>query len=209
MRSQDFIRKCRAYGVQVFTSTVAMKILGKDTKYASLYLSRLVKAKALLRIERGKYCIANSDIYAISSNIVFPSYVSMLSAFRYYSITSQNVVRIDVMTPRRHKPITDINGYSIQFIKTDRKCMFGFHRIRDSGAFMAYIEKALIDAALYGIPKPYIMEAVANAASIKMLDYQRFQDFLSMLGNNADIAWLEDAVKGSMKNAGAIYNGNI
>lgn len=200
MRSYDFLQKCKYYNMSVFTSAEAKKLLDKSTKYTSLYLSRLARANVIQRIERGKYFISDSDIYTTASNIVFPSYISMLSAFKYYNITSQNIVSIDVATLRRHKEIPNINGYSIQFIKFDKEQMFGYYRVKGTGAFIAYVEKALIDAVLYGMPKPYILEAVSNAAKDNILDYKRFKDFSNLSRKKPNLKWLDKAVNDAVNN---------
>lgn len=184
MKASYFLGMLRSSNTPVFTLSYAARIIGKKGKYASLFLSRLAARNELIRIEKGKYCVPEASIYAIASNIAYPSYVSMLSAFRYYNITTQNIVRIDVVSARRHAAISGIKGYGIDFTVVGRNRMFGFYRDRESGAFVAYVEKALIDALLFEkLPLPYIEEALASADAGGIIDYGRLRAFTFRTGS--------------------------
>ena len=55
--------------------------MNKTSKYASKLLS---SNKYVKRVERGKYYITNSnqiDFYEISSNIVYTSYISLITLY--------------------------------------------------------------------------------------------------------------------------------
>ena len=78
----------------------------------------------------------------------------------------------------------ELMGYSIIFNKVPRRMMFGFRRVGEDGAFVAYPEKALIDAMLFGgIPMPYITEAFANAREMRMLDTERLSQYAARIGS--------------------------
>ncbi|MGC9157330.1 MAG: type IV toxin-antitoxin system AbiEi family antitoxin domain-containing protein [Candidatus Micrarchaeia archaeon] len=184
MKASKFVETIGALGA-VFTVKDASRIIGKSEKYASLYLSRLIGSGHVLRIEKGKYCLSNASPYAVASNIVHPSYVSMLAALKYHGLTSQNIYAIDVVTSARHKDI-EAMGYSIIFNKVPRRLMFGFYRNDEDNAFVAYPEKALIDALLIGnIPLPYIEEAFENAEANGRLDKSKLMAYAKATGSKA------------------------
>ena len=176
----------------VFSVAAASRIMGSGGKYTSLYLSRLASQGYIDRIERGKFCLHGASAYAIASNIVHPSYISMLAAFKYYGLTAQNISTIDTVAGRRHKPV-ELMGYSVLFKKAPRKLMFGFYRSSDDGAFIAYFEKALIDALLIGnVPMPYIEEAYRNAKDAHLLNEARLASYAKIAGSRL----LSSSIKG-------------
>ena len=66
---------------KIFTIKDAAKIMNKPSKYASKLLS---SNKYVKRVQRGKYYINNSnqiDFYEIASNIVYPSYISLITLY--------------------------------------------------------------------------------------------------------------------------------
>lgn len=183
MKTAEFIEMLKFYGIPVFTAAEASRIVDKGAKYTSLYLSRIAHSGKIARIEKGKYYITGSSSYAVASNITHPSYASMMSAFKYYGLTTQNISSIDIVSVDRHSSM-ELMGYSIIFNKVPRGMMFGFRRVGEDGAFMAYPEKALIDAMLFGgIPMPYIIEAFANAREMRMLDTERLSQYAARIGS--------------------------
>jgi len=140
----------------IFSVNNAAKIISKSNKYTSLFLS---KCKGLEHIERGHYALKNADIYQIASNIITPSYLSIISAFRYYNAITQIPRIVYVIASKQHKTIR-FNGYLIKFIKLKRNLVFGYNRI--DGAFIAEIEKSIVDALYLNIDFNYIKEAYEN-----------------------------------------------
>ncbi len=185
MKASKFVEYLQSSGMTVFSVAEASRIIGKSRKYASLYLSRLAGQGYIDRIEKGKFCLHGASIYAVASNIKHPSYISMLAAFKYYGLTSQNISTIDVISGSRHKPIEWMEYY-VSFRKVPRKLIFGFYRSNEDGAFIAYFEKALIDSLLIGnIPLPYIEEAYRNAKDQNMIDDARLASFIKISGSKS------------------------
>ncbi len=156
MRGLEIAEILQNYNKSVFTLKDIAKITGKPRKYLSLLLS---KNKMFKRIERGKYCLKEASIYVIASNIIYPSYVSLLSALRYYNLVTQMPNVVYVVATRQHKVI-NFDGYSIKFIKFSRNRVFGYKN--DDGANVACPEKAIIDSLYEGLDYSYVAEAFKN-----------------------------------------------
>ncbi len=171
MKSIDFIRRVQRSGNPIITTTQAARIMNKDRAYASLFLARLCNKGELEALERGKYYVPGTNAYQIASNVIRPSYISMLSALKYHNITTQNPVQIDVISTVRHSPIKEVGGYRIRFIKFGMDRFFGFYRDRESGIFIAYIEKAIVDSLyMKNVPLAYVEEAIEIAKKSGKLD---------------------------------------
>ena len=145
---QDIIDGLLSRGIHTVSVNELAKLLDKPRNYASL-LAR--KNKRLHRIENGKYALVGADIFEIASNIVNPSYVSLFSAIRYYNLTNQIPISIEVITIRRHR-LLKTEGYTIKFINFKKERFFGYTRIGNT--YIATAEKAIIDS-LYLNTVPY------------------------------------------------------
>ncbi len=197
MKAMDFLASLQGmHGV--FTLMDTERITGKRGKYASLFLGRLCKRGIIRRIERGRYYLPGTPVYAIASSVAQPSYISLLAAFRYHNITTQNVAAIDVMALKRHSPI-GIEGISVHFTVLSRSRFFGFYVDRESGASVAYAEKAIIDALHLGNPPyAYVEEAFVRATEAGIIDPGRMDAFALRMGSDAvteGIARLRNAVR--------------
>ncbi len=146
MKSLEFLQKIRELRKPVFTLSDAAKITGKRREYIKVYLFRLKKRNIIKEIEGGKYTVS-FDPFVVASHLTFPSYISFLSAYSYYQITTQMPKIIYVVS---HKPKKTMNyeNYIIQFIAFSPQHMFGYKR-EESGRnilFIAEKEKAIIDS---------------------------------------------------------------
>jgi len=185
MKSEDLIGALLAKNIPVFTSFDAACIINKNAKYTALFLGRLAGSGKIKRIERGKYYVADTDIYSVASNIICPSYISLFAALRFHGITTQIITTIDVVSLKRHAAISSIEGQKINFIKLDHRRFFGFYRERSTNAFVAYTEKALIDALyLQNPPLEYVGEALAAALEDNKLDTGRLMQFAMRMDSN-------------------------
>ena len=169
MRREEFIDYLKSNRVSVFTINDAAKILKKSLKYTS---ERLSSIKDVLRVERGIYCLTGTSIYTVASAIISPSYVSLLSAYSFYNLTTQIPTEIQVMSSYQH-PSIYFDGYRIRFIRMARERMFGFSRI--DGVMIADPEKAIIDSIYLNIfieeTKEILQENHERLDSSKMIEY--------------------------------------
>ncbi len=185
MKAAEFIQEIKGMNIPVITTPDAMRITGKKEKYVSLFLSRMVSHRLLNRLERGKYYVPGSDIYALASNIIYPSYVSLLSAFRYHNITTQTITTIDIISAIRHSEIKELDEQKINFINLGASRVFGFYKDAETSAFVAHIEKAIIDSLyLQNPPYHYIEEALSNAYKEGRLDSDRMVYFAQRMDSD-------------------------
>jgi predicted transcriptional regulator of viral defense system len=151
MKSSEFIEILKNSKNSVFTFSQLATILGKKEEYAKVFINRLAE-KGLLRLERSKYTLKGTNPFLIASNIIFPSYISFISAYSYYNLTTQIPRTFFVVSLKQRKPIS-FDSNLIQFVKFERFRFFGFKReiIEGKFVFVAEIEKAILDS-LY-LPK--------------------------------------------------------
>jgi predicted transcriptional regulator of viral defense system len=142
----------------VFTVYDAAKLMGKSTAYASLMLS---KSKKVKRIEKGKYFIVGANIYEITSNIIFPSYVSLYAGLQYYSLIDQNILKYSIFTIKRHRKIS-INGNAVEFIKVKKSLFFGYEN--KANVYVASPEKLFIDCLYFNKPEFASLKDMLNTA---------------------------------------------
>lgn len=176
MKTQTLIDKLSRGGKPVFTIHEAALLAGKK----KAYLSRLLPTnKKIYRVERGKYFIEGTGTYEIASNVIFPSYLSLMAAFRYYNLTTQEPVLASVISLKSHKPII-VNETKVEFIKFSKGRFFGYKKER--GVFIAYREKAILDAIYMGRPEFSAVDEVLTAAlEENSIDIKRMKNFAMMM----------------------------
>ena len=168
MHFDSILGRLQKSGKNVFTVYDISKLMDKSIPYASLMLS---KSKKVKRIERGKYFLNDASIYEIASNIVFPSYVSLQAGLQYYNLIDQAVVKYSVISLKRHKKIL-VSGNQIEFIFTGKKLFFGY--LNKSGAYIASLEKAVIDSIYFGgIKFSTLKDAVETAINEQNMDVKK------------------------------------
>ncbi|MEM0143737.1 MAG: hypothetical protein QXL94_07320 [Candidatus Parvarchaeum sp.] len=183
MKTEDFITLLQNNKLAVFTLKDLEKITDKGPNYAAIYAKRMLQKGKITKIERGKYCLPTADIYEISSNIIFPAYISMFSAFSFYGLTTQQVFAVDVISMKRHKEI-NINGFLIRFRKIKREGFFGFKTIKDKNIMIAGPEKAIIDAIYFKSPNmSYIEEAFQNGLVKNMIKKEKLIEYAKEIGS--------------------------
>ncbi len=113
-------------------------------EYAKLFIHRQVKSGELKAVGRGLYSTSN-DSFAIASNIIFPSYLSFLTASYLYGITQIIPIRLQMASPKKRKSV-EFEGYNIEFIPL--RDLWGYHKEKmgENEIFVADFEKLLIDA---------------------------------------------------------------
>lgn len=143
MRSDEFVAFLKERGIYVFTVKEAAGILNRPAPYATKFIQRCLDIESIERIEKGKYCIKKTPIDIVASHIVHPSYLSLITALRFYNITTQLPVEKYVITTARHGDMA-FRGYRMHFIKVGKRLLFGFGPV--NGAIIANPEKAFIDS---------------------------------------------------------------
>ncbi len=146
MKSIEFIKRLEISRNVVFSFSDLVRILGKNKEYSKIFIHRLI-GKGLLRLERNKYALQGMNPFLIASNLIFPSYLSFISAYSYYNVITQLPRVFYVVSLKQKKPVKyGIN--LIHFIKFDKSKFFGFKRelFENKFIFIAELEKAIIDS---------------------------------------------------------------
>lgn len=144
-----FIKTLGEFEKPVFTLNDAARILNTNKEYTRLYLHRLRSKGVILAVERNKYSLSDTHPYAIASNLVFPSYISFLTAAHYYGATTQIPGTIYIVSTLSKKSL-GFGDYSIDFIKLKKERFFGYSRVKfqNKFIFMAEKEKMILDSLL-------------------------------------------------------------
>ncbi len=171
MRSQEFLQKLETYQKPIFTIADLVKISCKEKYYLKVYLFRLKKRGLIREIERGKYSLAKHPL-VIASHLVFPGYISFLSAYSYYQMTSQIPIIINITSGKSKKKMF-YGQFSFKFIKFKPQRMFGYIREKFMGSeiVIAEKEKAIIDS-LY-LPRYCPLDETWNALQEEDLDIDK------------------------------------
>lgn len=153
MRSHRFLKIFSSKSPGIITPGSATKVTGYKKTYAYTYLNRLVNRGELVRVEKGKYALPDTTAPIVASNLVHPSYISLLFGLFMHHRTSQIPVVIDVISPVSKRNV-DYNGYNISFVKLPQRRMFGYASERAEGNMilsLGSLEKVIVDC-LY-LPK--------------------------------------------------------
>ena len=186
MRPNEIIEMFKENGKRVFNLAEYATIANKSNTYSSLILA---KNKNVKRIEGGKFYITETNIYEIASNIIYPSYVSLFSALRYYNLTTQIFNTIFILSPKSHKTI-EVEGYKIKFIKIAKDKVFGY--VNRNGVFIASIEKAIVDCVYFNLPEEYIKRALIEAENI---DYKKLFSYAYLMKSKVLLLRLSRIIK--------------
>lgn len=150
MQTSAFVKFLNENSMPVFTLDDAVKILHNKREYVRLFLHRAVKTNLISRAERGLYYVkGRSNEYEIASHILYPSYISMVSALSYYGLTTQIPNVVYVISTKRHKTIRNVFGFNITFRKIKDEMMFGYHKESSGNIFIADPEKAIVDICYF------------------------------------------------------------
>jgi len=184
VRSGNTVRVLQDSRISVFSLGELVRILNKDRDYVKVLLNRLVKRGLLVRVERNKYSLPNQNVFSVASLLVFPSYISFISAYSYYSLTTQIPSTVFVVCLKQKKGVL-YGGCRIRFVKFSRKRFFGYLREYVGGktVFIAEIEKAILDSLL--LPKYCPMSETFSALREARLDHEKLTGYAGRLGSRA------------------------
>lgn len=171
MKAIEILDALRNSDKPVFTSNDISKLTGKDKEQTKTLLYRLTHRKLVKSIERGKYYL-DAHPFAAASNILFPSYISFLTALNYYDITTQISQIIFVVTLKSKRGI-NFENYNVDFIKMSSKRFFGYKREKFHGKFLfiGELEKVILDS-LY-LPKYCPVTETFGAIKSKIADLNK------------------------------------
>jgi len=173
MKTYDFNGFLLKNNIHVFTLDDAARILAKDKHYSAIFLAR---DKWIKKAIRGIYYTPEASIYEIATSIISPSYVSLISALRFYNLTEQIPNIVYVVSKKQHKGI-EVNGTRIEFLKIKPSLMYGYAKVDD--AFVADPEKAVVDMLYLGRFEEYALEAIESGK----LNYEKLDRYAELSGS--------------------------
>ncbi len=197
MEALQIVKKLQEY--PTFNIDTFANIINNDKIYAKMHLNRLKNRDIVKRIQRNVYTV-QEDPLIIASRIIWPSYISLWTAFRYHNLTEQIPNKISVITTRsKSRDNIQIMNTTIIFEKIRPSWFFGFSKIKiqDFEVFMAEPEKALIDAVLLKkISTTEIYSLLQN--NIKSISVKKIVDYVLRIKNKALIkrfGWMLESLE--------------
>ena len=185
-KSFELIEYLRRLKNPVFSLNDISKITGYDLRYTKVFLSRIVKTGLLVRVEKNKYVVRDTNPLLVASNLIFPSYISFISALGYHNLTLQIPHIIYVVCLRKKKQIS-YNGYTIKFVRFNRKSFFGYRRELLDGKylFIGEVEKVILDCLK--LPKYCPISEVFYAIKNAKLDMDKLIRYAKKMSSEAVI----------------------
>ncbi|MBO3833305.1 MAG: hypothetical protein FGF51_08020 [Candidatus Brockarchaeota archaeon] len=181
MDLERVLMRLRESSLAVFTLTDLRRLTGTSRETAYVYLNRMLKRGLIHKVEKGKFTVY-SDPFLVSTQLVYPSYISFLSALFLYGKTTQTINEILVATPKGKRSMESF-GMRIRFVRLDPRLIFGFKKVKkgDSFILLAELEKAVVDS-LY-LPRYCPMSEVFLA--LKDVNVEKTLEFASKFGVEA------------------------
>jgi predicted transcriptional regulator of viral defense system len=200
MSLNSVLSKLEKSSLAVFTVNDLKKITGLKKEVLYVYVLRMLKKGYIHKVEKGKYSLYQ-DPFIVSTQLLYPSYISFLTALYLHAKTTQTINEIQVATSKRKREMSAF-GMKIKFIKLEPKFMFGFKRVEkvNSYIFLADLEKAIIDSLYLPryCPLSETFSALREANVEKLLSYALKLDEESInrrLGYMLDLLGIKNELK--------------
>jgi predicted transcriptional regulator of viral defense system len=177
MNGANFTDKLKELGMPVVSLESASALIQKPSGYTRVYMGRLHNAGAIRMIERGKYCLPNTDEYTIASRIIPQSYITGYAALMHYKLTTQITTEMQVIAPKYHRPIK-LETYTVKFSKVKKEFIYGYAST-SNGPVFAEPEKIFIDD-LYLHGRQYYSEEFDFAMENNRLDLKKLRTYAQM-----------------------------
>jgi predicted transcriptional regulator of viral defense system len=142
-----------------FTSQDVANLLGIKPSSAIVLCSRYVKKGLFIRLKKDFYVMKErwqrnftSEYFQIANILQVPSYISLMTAFSFYEVTTQVQREFFESVCIKRTAKYEVDGVLFNFYKLKRELYFDF--IKQGDFFIATKEKALLDAIyLYSFGK--------------------------------------------------------
>jgi len=159
-------------GLCVFTVSDLARLSGLKNDAASVYIHRMKSMDMIYPVERGKFAIS-SDPFVVSTQLVVPSYISLITAFYLHGRSQQVIDDLLVVSPRPKNDLTFMDT-KIRFVRFQPYRMFGYRRVEkgESYLMLADLEKAAIDSLYLPryVPVSQVKEALADGFDKDVLE---------------------------------------
>ena len=175
MKAIVFFKAVQNLQKTIFTTEDASRLMNKPILYTKVYLHRLNSQGYITRVEKNKYTLSQ-DPFEVGSNLVFPAYISFLSAHYLHGLTTQIPVLVQVVCSKPKKTVS-VQSMNIQFIQFQKKNIFGYskQKFREKYLFLASNEKAIVDS-LY-LPEQCPISETFEALQDKEIEIQKLIEF--------------------------------
>lgn len=171
--------------VPVTTATIAS--LYPDLSGVNQKVSALEQSGKIIRLKRGLYIVnplwsgKRVSLELVANHLYSPSYVSMLSALRWYGLVPERVYLIQSISIKHSRKFVNSLG-RFQYTGVHREYFpIGLRQETEDGVsfIMASPEKALCDliCATPGVNLRYLKEAQAYLEEDLRLDMEEFHQF--------------------------------
>jgi predicted transcriptional regulator of viral defense system len=127
------VKKIYESGLYLFNNKTLKDIIEskKESTYFK-YLSRLIKEKILIKIERDKYILAKANIsdFELANFLLVPSYISFETALNFWGVISQFPYEITSATIKK----TRIKKYGekiFSYSRLSKNLFFGYELINN------------------------------------------------------------------------------
>ena len=164
-------------------------VFEKNENILRVNIARLVKAGKLIKLKRGYYVLAQEyqskgyNKEFLSTNIYYPSYISLEYALSYYQMIPEKVYTITLLTTKRPLNLeTKIGNFTYHHIHKSH--FWGFRNIvtpeKESSFFIAEPEKAILDIFYFKsgeITLPYLEEMrFQNCENLNFFKLKKYAD---------------------------------
>jgi len=182
MKEKEILRKLKEK--TVFNLLDMQRILGSSKQYAKIALNRLLKRGEIKRIKKNSYTMYD-DVFVVSTNIIYPGYLSFWSASSYKGYTEQILKDVQVACSKKIKDIS-FENYRIEFIKVNS--VFGYEKIKTNlgEMFVAIDEKLIIDS-LEHQEKMGNFDEIEKLIRNSKIDKEKMVDFLARNKNSSTV----------------------
>jgi predicted transcriptional regulator of viral defense system len=180
MKMSDIVSELKLRGLRIFRIGDVVRLTGKSKDYVYLLLS---KSKLVFRVQNGLYYLPDADPLEIASNIVKPSYISLISAFAHYGLVDQIPNVIKVITTKRHRKLENIQNMAIEFKSVKENMLYGYGS--DRGIVIADVEKAIIDSLYLNEDTHYLNEVIKNLEKNGELDTSKLIKYSKRCGKES------------------------
>ncbi len=160
----------REGGRAVYSIQQLANLTGKKKSIANVYASRLATKGLATRLVRGKLAFT-SDLQAIATQLLEPSYISLYSALNFHGLLMQVPREIECVTPKNSRNYKELG---IAYHKIPARLFYGYERHGREGGyvFVADPEKALVDGVyLNRLPRSLIAEVKGKVDGRKLAEY--------------------------------------
>lgn len=167
----------------VITLNDVIKARNITRESAGVEITRWAKKGLITKVEKGKYAIT-SDVFAIATGLVQPSYISFGAALYLRGLLEQTVSRVDVVSPRRRRSV-GIGNVEIRFVRFRSDRIFGYEKM-ERGRFFAFVaetEKAIADC----LCAPGHFELSYLDAAFREIDAKKLEEYVLRMGSVAAI----------------------